>query len=72
MEEERNNVRFVEWLLSKIQISVVKGDYKTAVLDLMLAEKKVRELRSAKRKAERRAERDDDTASGSREMAGRD
>ena len=72
MEEERNNVRFVEWLLSKIQISVVKGDYKTAVLDLMLAEKKVRELRSAKRKAERRDERDDYTASGSREMAGRD
>ena len=48
MEEERNNVRFVEWLLSKIQISVVKGDYKTAVLDLMLAEKKVRALRIMK------------------------
>ena len=56
MEEERNNVRFVEWLLSKIQISVVKGDYKTAVLDLMLAEKKVRALRIRKQKAAREAD----------------
>ncbi len=58
MEEERNNVRFVEWLLSKIQISVVKGDYKTAVLDLMLAEKKVRALRIMKQKAEKEADED--------------
>ncbi len=56
MEEERNNVRFVEWLLSKIQISVVKGDYKTAVLDLMLAEKKVRALRIMKQKAKKEAD----------------
>ena len=53
MEEERNNVRFVEWLLSKIQISVVEGHYQVAILDLKLAARKVGAMRAAKRKAAR-------------------
>ena len=72
MEEERNNVRFVEWILGKVQIAVVDGEYQVAILDLKLAARKIGAMRAAKRKAERRDERDDDTASGSREMAGRD
>ncbi|KKL77738.1 hypothetical protein LCGC14_2031860 [marine sediment metagenome] len=53
MEEERNNVRFVEWILRKVQIAVVDGEYQVAILDLKLAARKVGAMRAAKRKAAR-------------------